>query len=448
MERDPFYREIIKRLNEQLDGNTFQDCAVDLLREAYPTLVPVRGGSDAGMDGAIADGQGEPFTLVATTEEDVIGNLTHNLTVYKKEHQRRKAVLATSQKLSQRRRENLNKKARELGFILVNIHDQFDIANRLYRNSRWCLELLGLSGKPSALSKIPKSTRIQLSQGLIGQEEAFNWLRGRTSDTILVGQPAAGKTALLKHLVDVEEGAYFVVSADSAEIASEIRARRPVTLIVDDAHIQRGLLETLKHLRYDIGASFTIVASTWPSYQPTISTTLNLTSTDVYPLELLTRDQIVEVIRGAGRGVPDGLIQEIVNQAEGRPGLATTLAHLFLVSGVQDIIAGETIHQLMLEVFETLALKQRSAAILAAFALGGTRGLSIDVVSQAFGIHFLEVREIVTQLYDSGIVFDALPENISNCKFLGDGYSHSKSGQARLRKPELLPTTIQLSYFQ
>ncbi len=79
MNRDPFYREIIKRLKDTLDPELFERCAADLLRPSWPGLVPIRGGTDAGMDGAIGDGKGEPFPLISTTSPDVIGNLTLSL---------------------------------------------------------------------------------------------------------------------------------------------------------------------------------------------------------------------------------------------------------------------------------------------------------------------------------------------------------------------------------
>ena len=54
--RDEFYQRIIAGLSGSLDADLFEHCACDLLREAYPTLAPIKGGSDSGMDGAIADG--------------------------------------------------------------------------------------------------------------------------------------------------------------------------------------------------------------------------------------------------------------------------------------------------------------------------------------------------------------------------------------------------------
>jgi hypothetical protein len=80
MTRDPLYRDLITRLNGPLDPEAFERCAADLLRNEFPTLVPIRGGSDAGMDGAIADPQGPAYPLVSTTDDDVIGNFTKSLT--------------------------------------------------------------------------------------------------------------------------------------------------------------------------------------------------------------------------------------------------------------------------------------------------------------------------------------------------------------------------------
>jgi hypothetical protein len=81
--RGPLYRDILSGLDGRLDPELFEQCSIDLLRrEAFPTLVPIRGGSDAGMDGAIADGEGLPYPLVCTTGTDVIGNLTRSLDSY------------------------------------------------------------------------------------------------------------------------------------------------------------------------------------------------------------------------------------------------------------------------------------------------------------------------------------------------------------------------------
>ena len=60
MKRDSFYAEIWTRLGQPLDPDLFERCVCDLLRAEHPTLVPVRGGSDSGMDGAIEMAKAPP----------------------------------------------------------------------------------------------------------------------------------------------------------------------------------------------------------------------------------------------------------------------------------------------------------------------------------------------------------------------------------------------------
>ena len=73
MIREPFYRKIIEGLHARLDPELFEQCAADLLRAIYPTLVPIPGGKDAGMDGVVASPKevglireacGEDFAIV------------------------------------------------------------------------------------------------------------------------------------------------------------------------------------------------------------------------------------------------------------------------------------------------------------------------------------------------------------------------------------------------
>ena len=52
MLRDPFYNDIIDRLNKTLNPELFERCASDVLRATYPTLAPIRVGNAYGLDGA------------------------------------------------------------------------------------------------------------------------------------------------------------------------------------------------------------------------------------------------------------------------------------------------------------------------------------------------------------------------------------------------------------
>src|SRR3954469_6403148 len=101
MLRDPLYKQILAGLAGRLDPEAFERCAAALLQPIYPGLVPVRGGCDAGMDGAVADGEGPAYPLVCTTGTAVLANLKRSLRSYLKDGgTRRLVVVATSQQLT------------------------------------------------------------------------------------------------------------------------------------------------------------------------------------------------------------------------------------------------------------------------------------------------------------------------------------------------------------
>jgi hypothetical protein len=401
--RDPLYRAIIERLKDRLDPDLFERCVADLLRDEWPTLVPVRGGTDAGMDAAIAEGEGPAFPLVCTTGQDVIGNLTRSLNSYLRDGgSRRQVVLATSQGLSQRRRRNLEKRAEEKGFVLVQVYDQAAMADRLYRSPAWSQELLNLTGTPTALSVLPLTKRPLLGETLVGREDDIAWLRGANGDRVLVGVPGSGKTFLL-HKLAMEGWGLFVTSDDITEVAGALRAQQPPVLIVDDAHLNPGFVVELRRLKDEIDADFSIVATTWRGESDEIVEALNVTNAQVRELQLLTRDEIVSVIENSGVRAPVELLREIVNQAEGRPGLAVTLAYLCLRGGVREVALGEVLKRSTVTAFERL-VGEETTQVLAAFALGGDDGMRPTAVSKALELPRYRVYSAVARLAAGGVV--------------------------------------------
>ena len=177
MNRDPFYQQIIEHLNGSLDPDIFEQCAADLLRKADGLpVVSIRGGTDFGMDGAVADGEGPAYPLVCTTQEDVIGNLTKNLDSYLSHGgQRRKVMIASSRPLSGIKRRNLENRAREKGFDLIQICDRAGIADRLYHDPGWSRDLLNLIGEQLALSLFPRSVRLMRDLPLVGRDADLQW---------------------------------------------------------------------------------------------------------------------------------------------------------------------------------------------------------------------------------------------------------------------------------
>ncbi|MCK4999639.1 MAG: hypothetical protein KAS23_08890 [Anaerohalosphaera sp.] len=403
MLRDPYYKDILERLKKRLDPELFERCACDLLRGIYPGLVPIRGGSDSGMDGAIPDTKGNAFPLVSTTEQNVIGNMTRSLESYLSEKgDRRKVVVATSQELTQTRRRNLEVRASELGFTLINVHTQSALAELLYNNPSWCNELLNLTGKPLALAVLPNSRRPLVCRTLIGREDDMRWLRETEGDLLITSQPGCGKTFLLYRFIKDNEG-LFVIDDDITEVSNCIRSQQPKIIVVDDAHVKSKLLIRLKRLRNEIGADFRIFASCWPSHVGNVSADLNISSSSCRFLSLLTRSDIVKVINECGIGGPNQLIYSIVEQAVGKAGLATTLCYLCINGGIDEVATGDALYNDTRRTFENI-VGEKAFQALAVFSLGGNAGVSGEQVAKELGVSLSDIETITTHLAAGGVL--------------------------------------------
>ena len=403
------YNDIIRSLEKPLDDQLFERFAVDFLRdcpERYnAALAP--GGSDDGMDIEISDGEGEPYPGTATTSPRVIGNMTKNLTQYKdKDRPRHKCIVVTSESLTARRRKSLYKRADELGFTLVQIYAQNEIASYLYDNARWRKELLGLPGYPSALSKQPPTERPFVDRDLIGREEPTEWLRYTSGNRLLVGESGAGKTSLLYQLAkDEEQAAWFIAGKDIGEIANAIRELKPKVLMLDGAYSDNAFVEEMLRLRHhpEIDGDFSLVVTCWQGDQEEYTSILGTPDDDVFQLERLTRDQMVEVIAGAGIKHNPWLINEIVDQAAGLPGFAITVADLALREGVEKIHTAKTLSDAILRFYKQI-IDGPVQDILACFALGGNSGMHKDAVSSQLGVSRYELREALENRANGGIV--------------------------------------------
>lgn len=403
MIRDQLYNTIVSRLSGTLDSELFERCAASLLKVYHPSLVPVRGGSDAGKDGLIADNEGTPFPLVSTTSPNAIGNLTRNLKKYVEEGgARRLAVFATSCELSDKKRRNLIKRASELEFTLVGIYDQAAFSDLLYKDSKWRLELLNLTGDLPALSVLPLSKRPLVGDNLIGREIDLAWLQDTEGDLLLSGQPGSGKTFIFHSMTKSGDG-LFLISEDSERIANCIREESPQRIFVDDAHINTKLIENLIHIRNTIGADFKIIANCWPGDTDNVQVALGISNRNVRELNLLTRDQMLDVVKSTGIHGPNQLLYELITQANGKPGLAITLCQLVKNDGIRDVTLGDALSVDVRNTFETL-IGEEAIPVLAAFALGGDYGMKMQVVCKALDIPLYQLQTIVTRLASGGIL--------------------------------------------
>ena len=410
---DPHHKAILEALNDKLDPDVFESCAVELVRQDGRSVVHVTGGKDDGFDGAVADGDGEPFPLIVTTSTELSRNLRNSLTQTRRTGWKRdRAIFATSRRITPQVRRNLFEVARKMGVALVQAYDQGWFAHSLYRNPHWCKRLLGLSGRPHALSSFPKTSRHVMGVHVFGRETDLQWLISRKGDCLLVGGPGSGKTFLLRSLV-MEGQALFLVDGDLEQIANDLRELRPSAVIIDDAHAYPNLLESFAHLRQEIGAErVPIIATSWSGDAERVKRKLNLASDNVRQLNLIDADTMVEIIKSLGITGPTDLIRIIREQADGRPGLAATLTSLYLKGDRWQVASGET---LVNELASQLsgALDFNAKRLLAPFALGGDAGVDKTRVAELCGMSDFEISDKLAQLADAGVLRERLKGALS-----------------------------------
>ena len=144
-------------------------------------------------------------------------------------------------------------------------------------------------------------------KSLIGRIDELEWLKKTPGDLLLSGQPGSGKTFLFYKLAK-ENDALFVIDKNVDLITQGIRSQKPAILMIDDAHISKDLITTLKHFRQTTNIELKIIANCWSGEEEEVKKYLNISNSNVRELQLLTRDEIVEVIKETGIIDSDGLL--------------------------------------------------------------------------------------------------------------------------------------------
>ena len=408
---DSHHRVILKRLDEKLDPEAFEACAVDLLHDMWPGLVPVRGGKDDGFDGVVVDeSTGGSFPLIVTTGQELVRNLSKNLDqAHAKGWNPRRALFATSKRVMPTTRKKLHDAAQQRGVTLVQIFDQDWFANRLYRDSRWCKRLLGVTGTPHALSIFPLTKRPIFDTKVLGREHDMQWLLDNTQgDCVLAGEPGSGKTFLLRSLA-LQDQARFMVELNRKQIANDLRDLDPPAVIVDDAHVHYKWIESLVQIRHEVRAEFRIIATCWPRKASDVCSALHIGSENLHQLNRIDADTMIEIIKSTGIVGPDELLRIIRKQAAGLPGLAVTLAHLCLIGNIKSVVHGQgLVDQIVPNLDQVLG--DNSTLRLAPFALGGNAGVKPSDVAESLNESIMNITCALEKLAASGVIVER-PEN-------------------------------------
>ena len=193
-----------------------------------------------------------------------------------------------------------------------------------------------------------------------------------------------------------------MVDSDRERLASAVRDLNPEVVVVDDAHADLAGLSSLRQLRTAIGADLRIAAVTWPGDKDEVAEELAVPKSSVLDLRLLTRDEILEVVKAMGIAGPVELQRVIVNQSGGRPGLTATLCDHAIRGEIRSLLSGAS----LLRDFEALAKGLGDPYlmhVLSLMALAGDMGASLDDVKAILELNVSESQNSIARLGHTGV---------------------------------------------
>lgn len=411
--RDRRHQDILDALEGHIDPDAFEACACSLLLSTFPKLVAVRGGSDSGFDGEVAGPDGEITPLIVTTARSYLSNFKRSIAKASMVSVARAALFATSRRITSKRRQELRRVAHEWGLDTLHIFDQDWFGEMLYHDAEWSKRLLGIGGRPVALSPFPSphTGRFPVAQ-LLGRDRELERLHAVPTDALVVGGPGFGKTALLE-VFAAQRGALFLVDHDRSALADALRAVRPDTVIIDDAHARGDALEQLCKLRSELSQEFKILACVWPLHEERVKKQLSRPTVSTIHLPQLDADTIVEIVRVAGLSGPDLLVRSIVAQSEGRPGLAVTLARICVKGGLAETVwSGQALVEHLCPALEA-SLDRNVKRLLGCFGLGGKSGVPTETVARLLSQSLDAVSETLAALAPAGVIREGRDGSIS-----------------------------------
>lgn len=401
---------ITRKLDAGIDADVFERCAMTLIANHYHDVVGIEGGSDGGRDGdiiaPIADDPESRGRILVTTG-DSLSNLKSSHRTWKKFWDAGEIfrvdqlVMITSRSLSDTKRRNIEAYCKTHDLPVPRIYARQWLIDSLRRDSDLRVELTGVQGRLEALTtKAPEPS--SSFTDLFGRDEELDNLRTAatlTTDVSLVGVPGVGKSRLLAEL---EGGVHYIDRLARGHLADDLFAMEPMTVVLDDAHLNQNLLEQLVSLRSKERFSFTIVAATWPGTEAPVEALLNKpTRVEVDRLPRAALDQMIQALGVHGVRARSMVLE----QSDGRPGWAAILSRLVVNGAGDDLATGQSLLDQVAGLATAIAGNAVLNDALACIAALGAASLEdIEIIASHAGVPYADLISWLEVTAQGGLV--------------------------------------------
>jgi hypothetical protein len=386
---------------KQLDPKDFERCAVDLLRDVYPGITPITGGTDFGHDADIG-GLVEGPRLLATTG-DPTRNLKQGLARMKKEGVSTEdgVVIATSRPVRATQRRNLAAMAEKAGSRLLQVRDRTWLSSALRRDGYWRRRLLELTSEPAALVARPiELRRYGEDLVLVGRRPVLEEVDAGSGDLVVVGPPGMGKTRLL---AEAHRVAFVEHDPDHGRLAEDLDELEPAIVVVEDAARRPEDLRLIQRMGLEEShRRFRIAATAWPDEAEKVLEQLEGAAR--LDIQLLERPEMDDILRQLGI-TNHWFRSAILEQAEGRPGWAVILAKTAVQGTSRDVFDGQALARQVERYIRASGGDERRLHVLSCIALhGGVAEESLGQLGRRLGMRLHELTGVLHASTRNGLL--------------------------------------------
>lgn len=259
---------------------------------------------------------------------------------------------------------------------------------------------------PPVLSPISLPNRPRANIPIKGRDRELAWLDALRTDALVWGQPGSGKTEVLQSFARLRNARFLVTDTADTAIGA-LLAGPPDFVIIDDAATRQNLIQRLIHLREERRLAFRIIAVCWPFEKDELARLLRLPAAATLELEGLSRPIIAgiitEIATSRNLRVNDQFVRVVAKQARGKPGLATSLSLAAFAAPGESLVSGELLLIDLGPVLVKIAGDQASH-VLAAFACGGNKGVSVESVARELDKPTTEITVLAQKIALAGVL--------------------------------------------